>query len=57
VIGRETDDLTYDGVASSVLNYVQESAFSSQILGKLKHLNLVDFLERRKRIYDRDDDH
>ena len=57
MIGRETDDLTYDGVASSVLNYVQESAFSSQILGKLKHLNLVDFLERRKRIYDRDDDH
>jgi hypothetical protein len=35
LIGRETDDRAYDGVASSVLEYVQESTLrlSPWILG------------------------
>ena len=28
LIGRETDDLSYDGVASSVLEYVQVDTFA-----------------------------
>jgi hypothetical protein len=58
LIGRETDDHTYAGVASSVLEYSQESAQSPLLgSGKLKRFNLVDVLERRERIYDRDDYH
>jgi hypothetical protein len=57
LIGRETDDHRYDGVASMVLEYAQESTPSPLNSGELKHFNLVDFLERRERIYDRDDYH
>lgn len=58
LIGRETDDHTYAGVASSVLEYAQESTLSPWILGRETETHhLVDFLERRERIYDRDDYH
>ena len=57
LIGRETDDRGYDGVASFVLEYAQESTLYPLDSGELKHFDLVDLLERRERIYDRDDDH
>ena len=48
LIGCETDDLGYDGVASSVLEYVQEvqcpPSFRRFWQGKLKHVDLVDSL-------------
>ena len=48
-------DHVYDGVASSVFEYVQKSTLSPHILQSLKHFNLVDFLERSEWVYDRDD--
>ena len=48
-------DHVYDGVASSVFEYVQKSTLSPHILQSLKHFNPVDFLERREWVYDRDD--